>query len=330
MIAVVTTIQEPTDCMRRLATALRGADAPLLVMGDRKGPQSFDVEGAELLTLDDQLASPFELARHLPTDYYTRKNIGYLAAIARGADCIYETDDDNAPAPSWAPRGLAAEARVVDAPPWLNVYRLFTDELIWPRGFPLQRIRESGAPSCGDTPVATVEAPVQQGLVDLSPDVDAVWRLTLDREFRFERRPSVLVPAGTWCPFNSQSTWWWPRAYPLMYLPSHCSFRMTDIWRSFVAQRCLWELGHGLVVHAPEVIQERNVHDLMRDFRDEIPGYTGNEALAERLSELTLASGPDAAADNLVRCYEALVRAGFFPPEELDLVRSWLGDLKGL
>jgi len=32
----------------------------------------------------------------------------------------------------------------------------------------------------------------------------------------------------------------------LMYLPIKASFRMTDIYRSFVAQRCLWELGEGV------------------------------------------------------------------------------------
>jgi hypothetical protein len=40
---------------------------------------------------------------------------------------------------------------------------------------------------------------------------------------------------------------------PLLYLPSHCCFRMTDIWRSFIAQRCLWELGHWVVCQAPEL-----------------------------------------------------------------------------
>ena len=78
----------------------------------------------------------------------------------------------------------------------------------------------------------------------------------------------VWLGPETWCPFNSQSTWWFPVAYPLMYLPSRVSFRMTDIWRGFVAQRCLWELGKGIVFHAAEVVQRRNPHALLRDFAD--------------------------------------------------------------
>ena len=103
---------------------------------------------------------------------------------------------------------------------------------------------------------------------------------------------------------------------------------MTDIWRSFVAQRCLWELGHGLVFHAAEVTQDRNPHNLVRDFKDEIPGYTQNDGIVARLSSLSLTAGRGAVADNLVKCYEALTAAGFFPADELPLVRGWADDVQ--
>jgi hypothetical protein len=103
---------------------------------------------------------------------------------------------------------------------------------------------------------------------------------------------------------------------------------MTDIWRSFIAQRCLWELGCGLVFHAPEVVQERNHHNLLRDFKDEVPGYLQNDAIVAVLSGLSLAAGRDAVADNLLRCYEALVESGVFPAEELPLVRDWVEDIR--
>lgn len=328
LFAVVTTIQEPTDCVRGLADALRGLDAPLVAVGDRKGPASFDLDGARFLPIDEQLEMPFALAAALPEGHYARKNLGYLLAMGEGAACIYETDDDNAPLPSWAPRERRVMAQKADPRPWLNVYRLFTDELLWPRGFPLDLVSDPATfEHDPELPREQVDAPIQQGLADQAPDVDAVWRLILDRPLCFERRASVWLPPGTWCPFNSQSTWWWPPAWPLMYLPSLCSFRMTDIWRSFVAQRCLWEFGCGLVFHAAEVAQERNVHNLMRDFRDEVPGYLGNAELVRQLAELALGPGPAAAGANLLRCYERLVEGGFFPAEELDLVRAWLSDV---
>ena len=326
--AVVTTIQEPTACVRALAAALGKAGGRLVAVGDRKGPASFDIESARFLSIDEQAELPMALARVLPEGHYARKNLGYLVAMRDGAECIYETDDDNAPLPSWAPRERRVAAQKVDPRPWLNVYRLFTDELLWPRGFPLALVSDPATfeHAAGRAP-EEVDAPVQQGLADDAPDVDAVWRLILDRPLSFEPRPSVWLPPGTWCPFNSQSTWWWPPAYPLMYLPSLCSFRMTDIWRSFIAQRCLWELGCGLVFHASEVAQERNVHNLMRDFRDEVPGYLGNEEIVRQLADTPLERGPEAAGASLLRCYERLVEGGFFPAEELALVGAWLHDV---
>jgi hypothetical protein len=102
---------------------------------------------------------------------------------------------------------------------------------------------------------------------------------------------------------------------------------MTDIWRSFIAQRCLWELGQGVVFHAAEVVQQRNAHDFLRDFEDEIPGYLNNEKIADCLTRLKLRPGLGAVTDNLTTCYEGLVQAGFLPADELTLVKAWLKDL---
>lgn len=325
---VITTIQPPTPSTHRLAERLRAIDAPLIVVGDKKGPATYDLDGTRLLTLEDQRGLSFQLSKLLPTGHYARKNIGYLAAIATGAGCIYETDDDNAPTAGWSPRDAQVTARELSANRWVNVYRWYTDELIWPRGFPLDQVND-GNPDCIQQAHPTSRfAPIQQGLVDGSPDVDAVWRLVMDKPFRFRTAESVALPSGSWCPFNTQSTWWWPPAYLLLYLPSHCSFRMTDIWRGFVAQRCLWAMGAELVFHAAEVVQDRNEHDLMRDFEHEIPGYLRNNELVCLLEQLPLEDGYDRVGENLLRCYKALVDADFFPIDELELVDAWLADLR--
>lgn len=329
LFAVLTTIQEPTPSVMSLVKRLSQNGGKLVVAGDRKGPASFDLEGVEFLSLAAQLESDFDLARKLTTGHYARKNIGYLAAIKQHASCIYETDDDNAPLDNWEPRAETVGAVAVRERGWVNVYRLFSEARIWPRGFPLAALSDSflSLPSLAEETTA-VEAPIQQGLVNNSPDVDAIWRLVMDRPFDFEGGPSVLLPRGAWCPFNTQSTWWFPVAYPLLYLPSYCSFRMTDIWRSFIAQRCLWELDLGVVFHAPEVVQQRNEHNLMHDLEDEIPGYLGNKKLVAILEALSLSKGPDVVGANLLRCYEALVEAGIFDAKEPSLLNCWLGDLE--
>jgi hypothetical protein len=332
--AIITTIQQPTPSVFGLVERLHAIDGKLIVAGDSKGPTCFDGPPGrpwpvEFLSLTAQESGRFKLAENLPTKHYARKNIAYLHAIAAGAECIYETDDDNAPNDSWKPRAEMIDgSRLVVSPGaarWVNVYRYFTDDNIWPRGLPLDEIRQHIPKLCEAG--QSLRAPVQQGLVNGSADVDAIWRLVMDRDFSFDNCPSIYLEPGNWCPFNTQSTWWWPVAFPLLYIPSYCSFRMCDIWKSFVAQRCLWAMGLGVVFHAPEVVQDRNPHDLMRDFRDEIPGYEHNRRIAEILDGLDLPGDPELVGENLRQCYVALISSGVFPQQEMALVDAWLLDL---
>jgi hypothetical protein len=332
--AVITTIQKPTLSVFRLVERLSVAGAKLIVAGDLKGP--FQYEGREgeqwpvkFLSLEDQVKSGFRLAENLPTKHYARKNIAYLHAIRSEAECIYETDDDNSPNDSWQIRGerIAEGSRVgASESRWVNIYRYFSEDNIWPRGLPLDEIRRQ--PPEANSLTVPLRAPVQQGLVNGSADVDAIWRLVMDRDFHFDNGPSIHLEPGNWCPFNTQSTWWWPVAYPLLYIPSYCSFRMCDIWKSFVAQRCLWAVGMGVVFHSPEVFQDRNPHDLMVDFRDEIPGYEQNRRIAEILDGLDLVAGEEAVGSNLRTCYANLIKHGIFPDKEIILVDAWLNDLQ--
>jgi hypothetical protein len=314
-------------------------DSNLIIVGDKIGPAAYPIENAnnfasdgklQFLSFQQQVESGYTIAKELPSGHYARKNIGYLTAIEDGTECIYETDDDNGPNQHWHARTRRVKASRVDEKGWMNVYSLFSKEKIWPRGYPLENLspaQQSAAAELEIQPPTFVDAPIQQGLADLSPDVDAVWRLTMDREIIFDRGDSIQLAPGTWCPFNSQSTWFWPVAFPLLYLPSYCSFRMTDIWRSFIAQRCIWELDAGIVFHAAEVDQQRNEHNLLHDFKGEIDGYLRNDELVKILEATNLQSGADSVANNLFTCYEKLVAANFFPAKELDLVQAWLQDL---
>jgi hypothetical protein len=322
--AILTTIQPPTDQVHALLARLAPLGARLVVAGDSKGPSAFAADGALFLSLADQRRSRWRLAALLGERHYARKNMAYLEAVAMGAGCLYETDDDTAPAGQWGPRAARIRAERAEAAEWVNVYRLFTSDLCWPRGLPLDAIHAPAGRGKADL----VWAPIQQGLIDGNTDVDAIWRLLWSHDIAFDAAAApVYLPPGLWCPFNSQSTWWWREAFPLLYLPFHCSFRMTDIWRGFVAQRCLWEMGANLVFTPPDSFQVRNPHDLMTDFTQEVPGYLDNRRLAAHLRDLPLTSGPGSAADNLLACYRSLTAAGFFPPAELSLVQAFVDDM---
>ncbi len=324
---VVTSIAAPNRAMADIAAGSRERGWDFIVIGDVKSPSGFALEGCRYFDIPSQTASGLRFAEMCPTGHYARKNVGYLLAMGAGARLIIETDDDNFPSDGfWRPRRRELRVATVRDGGWVNVYRYFTEARIWPRGLPLDSI-DGLAPAFDALPVGEVDCPVQQGLADADPDVDAIYRMTLPlpQSFRGDRR--VAMAEGTWCPFNSQNTAWWPEAFPLMYLPAHCPFRMTDIWRSFVAQRIAWTNGWSVLFHEPTVRQERNVHDLMHDFADEVPGYLNNRRIGEALADLALEPGGDAIPDNIRRCYQTLVAMGLVKSDELDLIEAWFADL---
>lgn len=322
----LTTINPPNGTMRALAGGAVSNGCQFFIAGDVKSPPDFQLTGATYLSIDAQIARYPAFCADLPLRHYTRKNVAYLAAIDSGADDIQETDDDNVPGDEfWQPLPETIEAEKFQAAQrWMNVYSLFSSQEIWPRGLPLQHL--------GDAKIANPRGMVQsrglirQGLADGNPDVDAVYRLTRPLPVDFDRRTPVVLDAGSWCPFNSQNTVYRREVFPLLYLPSKCSFRMTDIWRSFVAQRCLWEMGEGVVFHNATVFQDRNEHNILKDFEDEIPGYLQNDKIAAHLDDLPLSSKDP--LNNLVACYESLVAAGFFPAEELKILSGWCRELE--
>lgn len=325
---VVTSIHSPGAAMNALAAGCQTEGWRFIVAGDRKSPAGFALEGCDYFSLDDQRQTGFKLADIAPEGSYTRKNIGYLVAVSGGARTIIETDDDNHPKASfWHSRARSVRARSVHAGGWVNAYRYFSDAFIYPRGLPLESARD-------EVPVAGAvfenDCPIQQGLADRDPDVDAVYRMLfpLPLDFRSDVTPVCLEP-GAWCPFNSQNTTFFDEALPLLYLPSSCSFRMTDIWRSFVAQRILHACEKGVLFHSPTVWQERNEHILSRDFADEIPGYLHNARIREVLEEISL-SQCGSIRLMMERCYQAMISNGWLAAFEETLLTAWLDDLDRL
>jgi hypothetical protein len=323
---VVTSISAPNPVLKSLAAGAIAHDWDFVVAGDTKSPADFELEGCRFLSVAAQQSGLHQLGRLCPVRSYARKNIAYLNAIAAGARVIVETDDDNFPRETfWLPRVSRSACRPVDHEGWVNVYAYFSESFIYPRGLPIDHARET-PPVPAE--IMEIECPLQQGLADANPDVDAVYRMLFPLPFDFN--PGVRAVAlrdGAWCPFNSQNTTFFEQVFPLLYLPAHCSFRMTDIWRSFVAQRILHHLGHPVMFHGSTVWQERNDHSLHRDFCDEIPGYQHNHAIRKTLVELDFGNTTDIPS-MMERCYEALIRYGWVGAGEEEHLTVWLSDLE--
>lgn len=319
---VMTTIQAPTASVKQFA-ALQEWD--LIVVGDLKTPEPWQLGGSSYYGPDVQHSDWPALSNAIPWNSYARKNLSYLYAIEDGAELIAESDDDNAPLAEWSEEILPRKALLsaIRGPEVANVFAYFSDDHVWPRGFPLDRVR-SRTPLLFNPPVEHLIL-VTQFLVAGDPDVDAIFRLTSSVSPIFIKKTPVVLAPGVFAPFNSQNTIWRREVAPLLYLPSNVTFRFTDILRGWIAQRCVWEVGGCIALGGPTVVSDRNIHDLLVDFESEIPAYLHAEEIIRLLTDIHL-SGE--VSSDLVRCYEACINAGMVPPEELQIVHEWLTTLE--
>lgn len=316
---VITSIYYPSEAIRKFSQL---SDWQLLVVADLKTPQDWHFENVKLLTVEEQRNLPLETAKLLPWNHYARKNLGYLYAMMQGAEVIYETDDDNIPYEFWNeafPLATGADSRVYNKTDrFINVYSHFCEQNVWPRGFPLSKVLEQTQEQPELVSVARRNAPILQGLADIEPDVDAIYRLTVGESIKFSQSDPVFVDATSYCPFNSQNTLWYPEAFQCLFLPAFVPSRVTDIWRGYIAQRCLHLNNQGVLFFRPSVYQERNYHNLLHDFAEEIELYTKTESLITAL---------EAYMDSPAEIIGYLSKQGFFKLEEVALFDAWLQDL---
>jgi hypothetical protein len=320
---VVTTINHPTAAIRKLASQ---KDWHIVIVGDKKTPKDWNLDNCVFLDVEHQNSLGFRITNLLPYNHYSRKNIGYLYAIKQGATIIYDTDDDNMPSQDdifYLPqRALMHEYSTQNMV--VNPYVFFDQPTMWPRGYPLDKIKEKQPELFNEK---EVDAWIQQGLVDNDPDVDAIYRLT--RGITFNKKPQYLsLPHGTQCPFNSQNTIFHYQAFWGLLIPITTTFRVCDIWRGYFAQRLLWDIGGSLCFLGPTAIQERNPHNLLADFIDEIDLYTKAGNLVNFLNAWHSTS--PSFFERIIELTDAMVQNKYYLQKDAELIRAWLEDLKDL
>ncbi len=302
------------------------SDWEFILVGDKKGPKEINDERITFLDIDKQAELGFSYYNSCPENHYSRKNIGYLYAIANGAEIIAESDDDNIPKEGWGGDidFSLKDVEIYDNVKFFNAYEEFSDSFIWPRGFPLENVLTSYEKRSSRQ---KANIGVWQQLSDDESDVDAIYRLTRNQPVQFKDRDNFALAKNVYCPFNSQNTFWTREAFPFMYLPKSVTFRFTDILRGYVTQRLLWEENLLLGFGGASVRQDRNKHDLMQDFRDEIPMYLNVVTIVERMESLTLTGTP---LENLSQLYRALFEDNIVEESELQAVDAWKDDLNKL
>ncbi|MCG8310033.1 MAG: STELLO glycosyltransferase family protein [Cytophagales bacterium] len=321
---VITSIFPPTKAVNVVNEL---PDCHLLVIGDVKTPAGWELHGADFISFDEQINLPYTITGLLPVNHYARKNIGYIHAIKCGAQTIIDTDDDNIPYADWHFPDFEGEYPMLKSRNgFVNIYSHYTDQKIWPRGLPLNLINSQEIKIKPEDLVRSAsKIGVWQGLVDLEPDLDAIYRLVYNIPCSFEKKGELVLSENTISPFNSQNTVFRKELFPLLYLPSTVTMRFSDILRGFVAQPIMWLLGYKLGINQATVYQERNIHDFIRDFEEEIPCYLQGEKTIETVKN---AICPDySLTENLYRAYEALYKNEIVEYDELSVLTAWINDI---
>jgi hypothetical protein len=319
---VITSIYEPTEAIYSFSNK---TDYQLVVVGDKKTPVDWSCDNAIYLNLENQAKIGLHLHKVLPVNHYCRKMMGYLYSITQNADSIVDTDDDNIPNEDWEfPDYEGAYFAVDEDVGFVNIYQLYTDERVWPRGLPIRCITKDfelkkrlSEKNC--------KVGVWQGLADEDPDVDAIYRLTKDDPVFFDKRGSVVLGRGTISPFNTQNTIIIKDLFPLMYLPTYVTFRFTDILRGLIAQPIMWLYDFQLGFTNATVVQKRNQHDYFEDFLSEVPMYEYSEKVLELTDKVIHAN--NTMQDNLFNAYEELNRHNIVESKELITLDAWFKDL---
>lgn len=320
---IITSINEPSEAILRFR---EWPDWHLIVVGDRKSPAAWECSGVTYLGIEEQYEIFGEFAHAIPENTYTRKMLGYIYAIQRGATLIFESDDDNIPyagARQQLERFILdrtrsiPERRAADGN-WLNVYPLFGGSNCWPRGFPIELIKAPeviGRAGSDGKPWS-----VLQFLADEDPDVDAIFRLVDGRICQFAQERAFILDEGTFCPFNSQATLWTPEAFPLMFLPLGVSDRVTDILRGYIATVGLWRIGVAVAYASPIVFQKRNMHNLHKDFMQELPLYANAAAWCDKIKMVQKFSVEEFVSETLFMLHQI----GAVPENNLSAYKQFL------
>ncbi|MDY0091051.1 MAG: STELLO glycosyltransferase family protein [Flavobacteriaceae bacterium] len=314
---IITSISQPTKAVHLFAKI---KDWQLIVVGDRKTPSNWKHQNVIYISPEQQIRIAKEFSKNLPWNHYSRKMIGYIYALQNKADIIADTDDDNIPMNTWGTNiKFEGKFKTISNNDYINVYQFFTEQKIWPRGYPLTKILNNKKIINKNQ---QIKIGIWQQLADGDTDVDAIYRLTNNQDIKFADKEPVILQANSICPFNSQNTFFRKELFPLLYLPAYVTFRFTDILRGLIAQPIMWAAGYHLGFDKATVLQERNPHNYLKDFESEIPMYLNTEKVINILKPII--KKQNSITQNLKIAYDALIKEKIVSPKEKKLLNEWL------
>ncbi len=271
-----TTINKPTKALKSFA---KNKNCKLIVALDKKSKE-FNLKNSIVLSTKYQEKKWKKLSKLIGWNCIQRRNFAILEAYERGAELIALIDDDNIPKSNWFKNILLNKKIKADEvtlnKPIFDPIGYTNHKNLWHRGYPLElaegrKYKKKRKKSL----VFDVQANFWNG----DPDIDAVCRMLFKPECKFKKKYFPFYSKKI-SPFNSQNTIINRKIVKDYFLFPHIG-RMDDIWASFY----VLSKGYKAVYNEPTVYQDRNVHNLIKDFKNEIIGYVNSSSLVEDLSK---------------------------------------------
>eukprot|EP01013_Petalomonas_cantuscygni_P011932 TRINITY_DN2559_c0_g2_i2.p1 TRINITY_DN2559_c0_g2~~TRINITY_DN2559_c0_g2_i2.p1 ORF type:complete len:469 (-),score=134.88 TRINITY_DN2559_c0_g2_i2:1-1407(-) len=333
--AVVTTIFDPSDAVRGMAR--RQGWCLVVALDEGSKPYNLgDAAHADVVVLDaaaqKALAPLFPgFFEAMPWRHFARKNVGFLYAVMSGARYVWDFDDDNIlkSGMDLSPPATATRVYTTRECSAFNPYpHMGLGNTSWPRGFPLNLVREP-CPFAACPAVRTDDVAVFQSLADHEPDVDGVFRLTHHMPLYFApcAKEPVTLARGTLTPYNAQATLYRDPGLWALLLPVSVHGRVSDIWRSYVAQRLLWDLGQTIAFLPPRVTQIRNPHNALADMHAEDPLYRQSLALVDVLQRWRAADDAAPIGRRFVELMVEMYERDFVGEKDVIATYEWISAL---
>ena len=336
---VMTTINPPNKTIDSLLKFLD--NWKIVVVADKKTnddnwKQFINSDQLFYLSLKDQYNLNYRILKYIPTNSYSRKNIGYLYAIHHGAKEIFEINDniiDNFKYLNWKDNKNIFDRIIVcnnHNSKMINPFSYFGINDIWPRGFVYKNI------SIDDNEYLNLASSqvklnplVYQGIINGKPDVDSIFLLTrigknqnLDINFS-EQNPLFYLP-GNYVPINSKNTKYLYDVFPLLPLPTTTNKKISDIIRGYIMQYYSWRYNGGVIYLSSDaykkgynnatlsdLIEEKNLYykigELLDILKDEI-FYEINEPIKLIINIIEKLVSREILGKNDLKMYKAYIK----------------------
>lgn len=305
-------------------------DIQIIVAGDTNTPtEAVDfiesLPNAIYLSTTDQRVTRWRTHTSVGFRSIQRRNLALLHAMSIGSDIIITIDDDNYPLDtetfieSFVTRlNLGARQLLSCDSQWYNPGRLLHPWTV-ARGFPITHRHIEPHLSITHMHDEPARIHVVAGLTIGDPDIDAIERI-VNHPVVDKIASTATLDIGTWAPFNTQNTAYTIEVAPLMQCLVGVG-RYDDILMSYIARKVMDDMGRHVYYGRPIVKQNRNVHDLIKDMKDEFFGYITTPSIIETLRNVTTHG---TVFDRLATCYSSI--APLLPVETQSANAAWMMD----